>query len=347
MKISRQVRVFISSAFKGMYGLYKRALSIDEKVLDKDSSLKTFKNREVRVFISSSFRDMHKEREVLVKHVFPRLRQMCRARGVELTEIDLRWGLTEEQTQNMTDVVRVCLEEIDLCKEHPPFFISLLGELYGTVVKKAEFQALHNHKPDFEWLKNSKDASVTELEIIHAIFSRLERGSVSFDDLAKSTLFFMRDPDYIKSVPDSELANFKNDDTIDAQRALKKRIRKQGFRVTDYDNPEDLKNPVLRQLWHAINLRFPLSPTPLEQKTLDHEAFADSRTKIYIERSTERLDQHAASEDKPLVILGESGRRCWRTGHCAIGRATLKTWLFFTLSAVHQKPLIMSKCCAI
>jgi telomerase protein component 1 len=35
--------------------------------------MKKFENREVRVFISSSFRDMHGEREVLVKHVFPRL----------------------------------------------------------------------------------------------------------------------------------------------------------------------------------------------------------------------------------------------------------------------------------
>ncbi|OAD21448.1 nephrocystin-3 [Candidatus Thiomargarita nelsonii] len=273
--------------------------------------MKTFENREVRVFISSSFRDMHGEREVLIKHVFPRLRQKCRARGVELTEIDLRWGLTEEQTQNLTDVVRVCLEEIDLCKGHPPFFISLLGELYGTVVENAQFQALHNHKPDFEWLKNYHGASVTELEIIHAIFSRLELGCVTFDELAKTTLFYMRSPDYIKSVPASELANFKNDDTIEDQRALKNRIRDKGFLVTDYDEPEDLKNRILRQMWHAINQRFPLGqkPTPLEQKTLDHEAFADSRTKIYIERPADlqRLEEHAASEDKPLVILGESG----------------------------------------
>jgi nephrocystin-3 len=264
--------------------------------------MKTFKNREVRVFISSTFRDMHAEREILVKHVFPRLRQKCRARGVELTEIDLRWGLTEEQTQNMTDVVRVSLEEIDLCKEHPPFFISLLGEQYGTVVENAEFQALHNHKPDFDWLKNYPSASITELEIIHAI--RLERGSVTFDELAKSTLFYMRSPA-------SERANFVNAAFTDKQTALKKRICDKGLLVTDYNDPEDLKNRVLRQLWHAINQRFPLSqkPTPLEQKTLDHEAFADSRTKIYIERSADlqRLDEHAASEDKPLVILGESG----------------------------------------
>jgi hypothetical protein len=82
----------------------------------------------------------------------------------------------------MTDVIRVCLEEIDLCKGNPPFFLSLLGEQYGTVVETAQFEVLHKHKPDFEWLKNSPAASVTELEIIHAIFSRLEQGSVTFND---------------------------------------------------------------------------------------------------------------------------------------------------------------------
>jgi len=273
--------------------------------------MKKFENREVRVFISSSFRDMHGEREVLVKHVFPRLRQKCHARGVELTEIDLRWGLTDEQTKNMTDVVRVCLEEIDLCKGNPPFFLSLLGEQYGTVVETAQFEVLHRHKPDFEWLKNSPAASVTELEIIHAIFSRLEQGSVTFEELAKTTLFYMRNPAYIDKVPASELENFINPAFTHKQTELKNRISDKGLPVTDYDEPEDLKNRVLRQLWHAINLRFPISqkPTPLEQETLNHEAFADSRTKIYIKRPADfqRLDEHAENEAAPLVVLGDSG----------------------------------------
>ncbi len=273
--------------------------------------MKKFENREVRVFISSSFRDMHGEREVLIKHVFLRLRQKCQARGVELTEIDLRWGLTEEQTQNMTDVVRVCLEEIDLCKGNPPFFLSLLGEQYGTVVETAQFEVLHKHKPDFEWLKNSPAASVTELEIIHAIFSRLEQGSVTFEELAKTTLFYMRNPDYIDKVPASERANFVNPKFTHKQTELKNRICDKGLPVTNYEEPEDLKNRVLRQLWHAINLRFPISqkPTPLEQQSLNHQAFAHSRTKIYIKRPADfqRLEKHAENESTPLVVLGKSG----------------------------------------
>jgi len=56
-------------------------------------------SRTVRVFISSTFRDMHAEREELVKRVFPQLRKLCEERGVGWTEVDLRWGVTEEQAQ--------------------------------------------------------------------------------------------------------------------------------------------------------------------------------------------------------------------------------------------------------
>ncbi|MEN8220673.1 MAG: hypothetical protein ABFS56_30840 [Pseudomonadota bacterium] len=143
-------------------------------------------------------------------------------------------------------------------------------------------------------------ASVTELEIIHAIFSRLEQGSVTFDELANSTLFYMRDPAYIDKVPASQRTNFVNAAFTDKQTALKNRICDKGLPVTDYDDPEDLKNLVLRQMWHAINQRFPLKdkPSALEQAGYEREAFAESRTKIYIERPADlqRLDEHAAGD---------------------------------------------------
>ena len=83
----------------------------------------------VRVFISSTFRDMHAEREELVKRVFPQLRKLCEERGVGWTEVDLRWGVTEEQAQR-GEVLPICLAEIDRCR---PYFIGLLGERYGRV----------------------------------------------------------------------------------------------------------------------------------------------------------------------------------------------------------------------
>ena len=85
--------------------------------------------RTVRVFISSTFRDMHAERDYLVKFVFPQVRKLCESRGVTFTDVDLRWGVTDEQRAE-GKVLPICLQEIKGCR---PFFIGLLGERYGWV----------------------------------------------------------------------------------------------------------------------------------------------------------------------------------------------------------------------
>ncbi|MEP7235868.1 MAG: DUF4062 domain-containing protein, partial [Ignavibacteriota bacterium] len=59
----------------------------------------TERTPEMRVFISSTFTDLQPEREHLVKKIFPKFRALCRERGVEFTEIDLRWGITAEEAQ--------------------------------------------------------------------------------------------------------------------------------------------------------------------------------------------------------------------------------------------------------
>ncbi len=84
-------------------------------------------NRQIRVFVSSTFQDMQAERDYLMKTVFPRLRKKAAERDVSFVELDLRWGVTEEETQN-GKVVQICLNEID--NSHP-FFIGLLGDRYG------------------------------------------------------------------------------------------------------------------------------------------------------------------------------------------------------------------------
>ena len=86
-------------------------------------------NRVIRVFISSTFRDMMRERDLLVKEVFPELRRKCAKRFVTFTEVDLRWGITEAQA-NEGQVLPLCLAEIERSR---PCFIGLLGERYGWI----------------------------------------------------------------------------------------------------------------------------------------------------------------------------------------------------------------------
>lgn len=69
-------------------------------------------SRHLRVFLSSTFRDMHAERDSLARHVFPRLRKLCEARGATLTDVDLRWGITVDEAAE-GGVLRICLDEIE------------------------------------------------------------------------------------------------------------------------------------------------------------------------------------------------------------------------------------------
>jgi hypothetical protein len=119
----------------------------------------------IRIFISSTFRDMQAERDQLIKRTFPELRRRCRERGVEFTEVDLRWGVTEEQAER-GEVLPICLKEIE--NSHP-YFICHLGERYGWVPPPGTISAsLLESQP---WLAQHSDKSVTEMEIIHGVLA--------------------------------------------------------------------------------------------------------------------------------------------------------------------------------
>ena len=61
--------------------------------------------RNLRVFISSTFMDMHGERDLLTRMVFPELRARALPLFIDLTGVDLRWGITEEETRTRRYVV--------------------------------------------------------------------------------------------------------------------------------------------------------------------------------------------------------------------------------------------------
>jgi hypothetical protein len=122
--------------------------------------------RNVRIFVSSTFRDMHAEREELVKRIFPQLRKLCEQRGVTWGEVDLRWGVTDEQKAE-GKVLPICLEEIQRCR---PYFIGLLGERYGWVLDEIP-QEIIQREP---WLAQHRHHSVTELEILHGVLNNPE-----------------------------------------------------------------------------------------------------------------------------------------------------------------------------
>ena len=129
-------------------------------------------SRLVRVFISSTFRDFMGERDELVKKIFPELRRRCKARFVELLEVDLRWGITEEQSKS-GETLRICLQEIDRCRPSAPvFFIGMLGERYGWIPPEDYYPKSVTEDPELGWVKQHIGGkSVTELEILHGVLN--------------------------------------------------------------------------------------------------------------------------------------------------------------------------------
>ena len=81
--------------------------------------------RTVKVFVSSTFLDMHFERDHLVRNVFPRLAEDLAQHRIHLVPVDLRWGVTEEDSRRALDV---CMDALEDCR---PFFLGLIGGRYG------------------------------------------------------------------------------------------------------------------------------------------------------------------------------------------------------------------------
>ena len=142
-------------------------------------------NRSIRVFISSTFKDMQAERDELVKVIFLQLRKLCEQRAVTWDEVDLRWGITNEQSAE-GKVLPICLNEI---KRSRPFFIGILGERYGWELDEISPDIV-NQEP---WIGQYLGHSITELEILHGVLNNPE--------MAEHSYFYFRDPKYIDTLP--------------------------------------------------------------------------------------------------------------------------------------------------
>jgi len=230
--------------------------------------------------------------------VFPELRRRCRERQVELVDVDLRWGITEEEAQQ-GKVLPICLAEIDRAR---PFFMGLLGERYGWVPAAGQFdRSLLIEQP---WLEeHAGGKSVTELEILHGVLNNPQMAGRAF--------FYFRDPVW----SGAQGSDGASEDNVEQQRlvSLKDRIRASGFPVIeDYQGPDALAARVRDDLWSLIGAAYPESDVP-DALTLErrrHDAFAASRRRLYLggERYFEAIDAELAAESpRPVLVCGKSG----------------------------------------
>jgi nephrocystin-3 len=268
----------------------EQRLSPNFEVIPEEPTLPRAQYETLRVFISSTFRDMHSEREILVKKVFPQLRQFCAERWLDLIEVDLRWGIPEERR----DVLPICLAEL----ENSQYFVALLGNRYGSVPDISK-DTLGKHP----WLADYKNRSVTELEIVYRLHCS--------PDTVRRSFFYFRDPQ-----ADSRKQLTKEPEGTDLgilrQENLKERIMESGCPVyKNYTSPDSIGQQILNDLTEAIGRDYPINriQDSVLAERIEHEAVATAHLRGFVPRQgyTERLNQLLRTSEKPIVVVGNAG----------------------------------------
>jgi nephrocystin-3 len=248
---------------------------------------------EFRVFISSTFIDFQDERDYLAKKVFPGLRQLARERGVEFTEIDLRWGLTDDDSKNGR-ILRTCLEEIDNCR---PFFVGLLGERCGWVPSAEELAKDAELRQKQPWLDDAaaRGQSVTEMEMRHGFLNAVAQGTLTEDN---KPLIYFRKPR--TAAGEEKRVSY-----------LKAEITSALGDIPNFDAPSELGEMLDRDLRALIEKHWPhkRQESWLEKEQSGHAAFAQSRRKAYVADAelTEKILSGVAGQDSVIVVSGDSG----------------------------------------
>ena len=259
---------------------------------------------------------MQEDREELVKRVFPQLRKLCETRGVIWTEVDLRWGISDQQKAE-GKVLPICLAEIQRCR---PYFIGILGERYGWIPEEIP-RDLMEREP---WLAELPGRSVTELEILEGVLNN--------PAMAEHALFYFRSRAYLNTLPlekqqayaehplEEEVKELGEEHAIGRAEErcarltnLKRKIRESGLPVReDYPDPRALGALVLADMSSVIDTLFPvgLRARHVSQGGIRSRIVSPrSRSLVYVPRQDyyDRLDHYAASTEPPLVVVGESG----------------------------------------
>ncbi len=271
--------------------------------------------KELRLFVSSTFRDLMPEREQLVKKVFPRIRKECRSRGVEFTEIDLRWGITEEESRSGR-TIRICLEEIDRCR---PYFIGIIGSRYGWVPGIEEIEKDDEILEEFPWLREfaAQEKSIIEMEFAHGAIHE------------KNDSAFFYEQSTPQPPPRTEVGE------PDSLEYLKRNLQSTGLPYRRFTDPEELGEQVFQDMVAILDRDFPgkRELTPLEHERIEHEAYSLNRRQSYVANPAyyEAFDKFVNGDGPPLILWGKSG----------LGKSALMAYLAHEYQTQHPDAFVV------
>ena len=246
----------------------------------------------IRVFLSSTFADMEHERSYFNEVIAPKLGRICSERGVSFFNVDLRWGITEED-QIGGQVLPICLGEIDKCR---PYFIGIIGNRYGSVMERVPEKISEN----IPWLRGKEGVSITELEMLYAVLDHEK------DDPAINSAFYMRS-DRLSRELYPELVG-ENSESLAKLEKLKRTVREDGgVLCSDYDTVEEFGEKVMRDLILWLDENFPEygDVVQIRREWYNGEIL---RGHIEIEDMNSFLDSYIGSSRHTLLIYGDGAR---------------------------------------
>lgn len=247
-----------------------------------------FDDKQIKIFVSSTFSDLKDERNSITYKIFPEKRFFCEQRGYDLVDIDLRWGITAQESHN-GNVLEICLSEILNTR---PFFIGIVGDRYGWVPAKKDVCEIDNLVGTFPKLNDYLDSkcSITEMEMMFGVLD---------SPRTINAAFFIRQ-------------NHRTDNSEDGRRseALRQKIRTQGkYPVYEYQTIEEFENLVDNYLNGRLE---ELCVDYLNEEpdyAVLHKKYRATLLMNYLplEHQIEALDNFMGDADRRFIILKSDG----------------------------------------
>lgn len=161
----------------------------------------------VTLMINSTFYDMVAEYDCFINDVYPRLREVCLDHDIELGFRDVAFSAKSVPADE-----NILLQDFRCIDEDRTFFICFRAQKLGW---RPDYTNINGITVDEypEIISFIGNVSITELAIMHALtpFERHVHGETVKLAPAKHSLFYFRNPDYVKDLNEVQKGFYANE----------------------------------------------------------------------------------------------------------------------------------------
>lgn len=162
-------------------------------------------NQQVTLMINSTFYDMVAEYDCFINDVFPRLKEFCSKRDIEIDFRDVAFSAEPPADDN------ILLQDFRCIDQDRTFFICFRAQKLGW---RPDYTNINGITVDEypEIISFIGNVSITELAIMHALvpFERHLKGQTYHLEPVKHSLFYFRKPDYLDDLNEVQMGFYAN-----------------------------------------------------------------------------------------------------------------------------------------